>query len=457
MKALRTPAKNPTGDKNVGENSSIVRRSIGKFESGQVETELRPSTSSSMNKTVTLGTPPKVNAESPPKSKYANKTSEARACLTRAKLNLRNAKNLKTEIRVEVVAAVERLYQLVKEAENGQDSSLANRGTTEEGYPSPPPPPTLPVPRDDDELLKSLNEHSQLMKDSNEKIEQLKQMLEEEKRRVKDGETYASVAAVAPREPTRGQTALHSIVVTSKNETDTGEQVLNKIRDVIQAKEGWVKVEKIRKTKDRKIIVGCKTEGERDKVKERLKKANEHLQVEEVKNKDPLLILKNILKYNSDDDVLSALRKQNADVFEHLDPTDNRMEIRYKRNARNPLEHHIVLRVSPKIWQRMLGVGAVHIDLQRIWVADQTPLVQCSLCLGYGHGRRFCTQTIPKCSHCGGSHMRNECADFLAGAPPTCCNCAQAKLGHNEHNAFSQECAVRRRWDALARTTIAYC
>lgn len=59
------------------------------------------------------------------------------------------------------------------------------------------------------------------------------------------------------------QTALHSIVVTTSDENETGEDVLDRIRKVVNAKESGIAVERIRKAKDRKVKVGCKTNEER--------------------------------------------------------------------------------------------------------------------------------------------------------------------------------------------------
>lgn len=168
------------------------------------------------------------------------------------------------------------------------------------------------------------------------------------------------------------------------------------------------------------------------------------LNVEEIKNKDPLVILLDVLKYNTDEDVLNALRNQNKGIFGDL--VEQRMEIAFKKRTRNPHTHHIVMRVSPKLWRHLTNTETVLIDLQRVRVEDQSLLVQCSLWLGYGHGRRFCTGTVEKCSHCGGPHMKSECAD-----------CVHAKLDKVDHNAFSSVCPIRRKWEMLARATVAYC
>lgn len=190
--------------------------------------------------------------------------------------------------------------------------------------------------------------------------------------------TCASVAANNPAE----RAALHSIIVTSEDETEKGEDVLEKVREAVDAKEGWVRIEKVRKAKDRKIILSCRTEEERGKIKERIEGAGKRLTCQEVANKDPLLILKDVLLINNDGDVLKAIKNQNQNIFRGIDQKDDRVEIKYRRKARNPFTGHIVLSVSPAIWKRATEAGTMHIDLQRIRVEDQSPLVQCTRCLG---------------------------------------------------------------------------
>lgn len=56
--------------------------------------------------------------------------------------------------------------------------------------------------------------------------------------------TYASVAAV--QGPRQGRNSLHSVVVSSNNESKTGEAILSRVREAVDAKEGWVKVERVR-------------------------------------------------------------------------------------------------------------------------------------------------------------------------------------------------------------------
>lgn len=390
------------------------------------------------------------------KIKYKNKITEARACVSKAIINLDNSRNLKTEIKNEVKAAVNRLFVLIKEYEK---ESIGRTGQTQIIDKQDNDSGREIMDRDNNdmnEIKKVLENNNKILKENRVIMENMKEAMEKQHERM-EKTTYASIAAVGAGRKAPVQTALHSIMITSKDEEETGETVLEKVREAINAKEGWIKVDKIRKTRDKKVVVGCKTVTEREKIKERLKKAEKYLKVEEIKNKDPLLMLKDVFQYNTDGDILKALGNQNREVFKDLKEQDKRIDIKYRIKTRNPHINHVVLTVSPIIWRRALDAEILYIDLQRVKVVDKSPLVQCSLCLGYGHSRRFCKDEVEKCSHCGGSHMRADCEKWRDGAEPSCCNCTKAKMETFDHNAFSQECPVRKKWDALARSNIAYC
>lgn len=140
------------------------------------------------------------------------------------------------------------------------------------------------------------------------------------------------------RTPPNWRETLHSVVVTSKDETETA----------VDAKEGWITVQKVRKAKDRKIIVEFKTNEEQSQIKDIVGKMENNLVVEEVKNKDPLVILRDVLLVNTDDDVLKALRNQNKTIFHGLAEGENRVEVKYRKRVRNPLTGHLSSSAYPR-------------------------------------------------------------------------------------------------------------
>ncbi|XP_068631254.1 uncharacterized protein [Battus philenor] len=407
-----------------------------------------------------------------------DRVKEARACLNKAKLNLGISRNLKTEIKEEVTRALDKLYQLVKEAETdrlkasghyrtasstaGQTSEIVGRKEEEEASLTAPPsvgrPESQPQPHTA-ELFKRLEEHGKLLAANTKEVESLKESLHAmkvNKEQPLAKGTYASVAAVPAKGPPPGVEKTHSVAVSSG--TATGEEVLSKIRKALDATKTGIRVDKVRKVRDGKVILGCSTEAELAKVRERLRTGKDlNLNLEELKSKDPLVILRDVMAYNTNEDIIRAIKSQNQHLLGDVPEKEQRIEVRYRKGTRNALTTHVILRVSPKVWSRLTDTGLVHVDLQRVRVYDHSPLVQCTRCLGYGHSKRLCTETEDRCGHCGGRHHRNECTDRQAGKAPTCRNCCKAKIDRQDHGAFDADCPVRRRWDTIARASIAYC
>lgn len=398
--------------------------------------------------------------------KYIDKLTEARAYVSKAKLHLGNSRNLKTEIKSEVINAIDRLYIIIKELEQ------QNKKNKEPEIQNKIPDKTINQKeynnenKQIDKILELQNKQISLININNEKIEILSNKLTklnenietiEKHKETMEYKSYANITAskiknIQPIPPT-----LHSIVITSNNNMETGEEVLNKIKTILKPREGNVNIEKIRKAKNSKIIISCKTIEERKKIKDKINEATKELNVDNIKNKNPLIILKNVLNYNNDEEIINGLKNQNKNIFQNINEEENKIEIVYRKKTKNPHTNHIILRVSTKIWQRIIEQGKVHIDLQQITAEDQSPVIQCSMCLKYGHTKKYCTETDVKCSHCGDLHMRQECPIWLSKSKPSCINCTHANTQNTEHNAFNKDCPIRKKWDTIARSAIAYC
>lgn len=266
------------------------------------------------------------------------------------------------------------------------------------------------------------------------------------------GMSYAEVAR-KPVPPTQN----HALIVSSLDQADTSATVLEKIRGAVDARSTGIRVDMVRRARDQKVVIGCRSQEEVQKLHNRLRNEARDLKVEEAKTKDPYVIIRDVLSYNTDEDVEKSLKTQNPHITGDIPEAEYRASVKYRRRARNPLESHIVLQVSPKLWQKLTTVGIVHVDLQRRPVADQSPLLQCTKCLGFGHGRRFCKVAADLCSHCGEPHLRKDCPAWTVGDVPSCRNCRIAKLDRHDHSAYDMECPTRRRWDSLARSSVAYC
>ncbi|CAF4950854.1 unnamed protein product [Pieris macdunnoughi] len=165
-------------------------------------------------------------------------------------------------------------------------------------------------------------------------------------------------------------------------------------------------------------------------------------------------MLRGVLQIHKDDEIIDYIEAQNKQIFSGIIEEERRMTVKRRKTARNPHLQNIILQVSPTIWRRMVEVGRVHVELQRVVVHDQSPLIQCTNCLGYGHTRKYCESTKEVCAHCGEEHKKADCQKYKAGDPPMCVNCTMLNV-NADHNAFDTDCPTRARWEAMARSTVA--
>ncbi|KAJ8707091.1 hypothetical protein PYW08_011225 [Mythimna loreyi] len=245
----RTPAKkdanafsqatggSPRSIERPGSSQLIVRRSIGEWEAGRTE----PQAKSPANPNPSV-TPPRplttakkmtnslvtrrsssgdTEVARKPEPKYPNLTAEARACLNKAKLHLGNSRNLKTEIKTEVLSAINRLFEIVKESEKRK--SLAESATALAAGPISSPIPTEPQDGHR-ELQLRLEENSSLIKENIAQMERLKEVLVSNTASCVGEKTYASAAA-----------AFNNLDVVNKNLFDS-KNFLNKKTDVVLTK-----------------------------------------------------------------------------------------------------------------------------------------------------------------------------------------------------------------------------
>lgn len=156
--------------------------------------------------------------------------AEARACLVKSKTYLGEARNLKTEIKVEVTKGLEKLYRLVREAEAERKDSGGQGGKrfmellgdeekdkkteleTGEGREG----------LVKDRFLEKIEEHAKLLKENRDGMEKLSKIIKEHGMDLnKERVTYASAVAGPPRDQHLGGAAMHSVVITSKDEMES--------------------------------------------------------------------------------------------------------------------------------------------------------------------------------------------------------------------------------------------
>ena len=266
--------------------------------------------------------------------------------------------------------------------------------------------------------------------------------------------TYAAAASNTVPKPRPS----HSLIVSSTDPTKTGDNVIEAIRGTVDFKSTGVTVDRVRKAKNRKVVLSFEREEDAKRLQDNIH-SNKTLQVKQALTSNPQVIVKNILNYHSDEDIIDHIRAQNKKLFTDLRAEDKSIRVRYRKRTRNELQCHAVLEVSPQLHRRMLEGGTVHIGLQKRPVEDQSPLVQCAKCLGFGHTKTLCKERDQLCNYCGEQHSWQDCPSRSSGDPPQCKNCVRAKENTTAapHVAFSPTCPQWQIWDNIARSRIAYC
>ncbi|KAL0822118.1 hypothetical protein ABMA28_005482 [Loxostege sticticalis] len=267
----------------------------------------------------------------------ADRVTQARIWLQRAKTQIGESRNLRADLKSGITLAVDKLYQLVKEAtadtsaapgkeKREEISRVVESGKEEDRRES-----ENGTGIDGKELMKLVKEQTRKIDQTNEELNKLRQSICTYQDVIEKQTTYASIAATSPRNPVvERKSALHSIVIESKDEAATGDDVINQVREAVNAKDGWVTIERVRKVKDKKVILGCRTIEDRDRVKERLKGASDRLNFEDMKNHDPMVILRDVMTHHTDNDIKTAIRSQNGVVFRGLDGKDDRLEVKFR-------------------------------------------------------------------------------------------------------------------------------
>lgn len=423
-----------------------------------------------------------------------SETEQAKQYVKEAKTLLGTAKNLKTEIKTGTIEYLNLLLQIVtKLAENrgtkgkcegeSDETKMVVRNPKEDQR-------SQEIQERQEKLIKALNDHKNKMqehvhlmsalqnvmesaplipqengnqddnKELAKEVSELKEITlgvsEQITRMRENAPSYAEILSRPQQVDSTRSKPKHSVIVTTGIDTPTHEDTLKRVSDTLRANENGHQIEGVRKIRNGKIVISCASKAEIQRATDRLR-TNKDLKVEEAVNKNPLVVIKNLMSYQDFGDIERAVQNQNRNLLEGLTAEEMRMEERYRRRARNPLEAHVVLRVTPQLWQRMTAAGKLFIGIQHVRVEDQSPLLQCSKCLGYGHGRKNCSEKEDLCHYCGEEHLRAQCPKIEAGQPPNCINCKKAKHLDAEHAAYSSQCVIRRKWDEISRTNIAYC
>ncbi|GBP21017.1 hypothetical protein EVAR_11048_1 [Eumeta japonica] len=109
-------------------------------------------------------------------------------------------------------------------------------------------------------------------------------------------------------------TPTHTIIVSSRCANHTSDQVVKAIREVVDAREMGVGVDRVRKARNQKVVLSCASQEAIKRIEARIKIRSKDLQVTKPEPALPLVIIRDVLKINSDQDIVDSLRGQNSHI-----------------------------------------------------------------------------------------------------------------------------------------------
>lgn len=269
--------------------------------------------------------------------------------------------------------------------------------------------------------------------------------------------TFAQVASTPKpaKPPTQPN---HTLIVSSTDPQHTGDNVIERIRSALDLKTSGARVDTVRKARNQKVVLRCASKADLNLIKGQVQ-SNAGLKVQEPKPQNPLVCIKGVLSSYGDGEIVDLLKAQNKHLLQNVAVDGQTIRVRYRKRARNPHECHPVLELSPELWRSFTQVQKVHVGIKRCSIEDQSPLVQCTKCLGYGHNKSICRAAKEVCSYCSREHHIRDCLIRADGKLPTCTNCKMAHRADSDlaHTAFSEDCQERQKWDGIARSRVSYC
>ncbi|XP_072948355.1 uncharacterized protein [Epargyreus clarus] len=261
--------------------------------------------------------------------------------------------------------------------------------------------------------------------------------------------SYAQVASTRKSSPSRVHKPVSkpSIIVYPTSEDNNRQQVAEKWRKSIHFKEVNYAPAGIQPVGRNKLRVEFDTADQRDETLKRLESSTD-IRAEPSRKLRPMVILKGVYKDTPVEELTELIVKQNAEVYA-LQPGPDDLQFRFERRNKNNKLYNAVFITSPSTWKKLMELGRINVNHQRIHVEEFVPLLQCYKCLQFGHLKKYCSSEVGSCSHCGeDNHTLATCPARNEPEKINCynCNIKNHKLNimsDTRHSPTSDNCPLR--------------
>lgn len=119
----------------------------------------------------------------------------------------------------------------------------------------------------------------------------------------------------------------------------------------------------------------------------------------------------------------------------------------WSRSIKNGAATRYAYTIQPAKFREISATNSIFLNNRVIHVAESRSVTRCCHCQELGHSSRHCDKKsqAPVCSRCAQSHKTADCNSNLPNTELACINCKRAKLPHQGHGAFSEDCPCMKR------------
>ena len=180
-----------------------------------------------------------------------------------------------------------------------------------------------------------------------------------------------------------------------------------------------------------------------------------------LKSKLPTISILDVRKFNSDEDFVDKIKKQNPKIKQLLD-NGSEFSIVYKKEPKNTNDNNrfytIVARVSDEIRKAIKdNHNKIYIELDAYRVVDRFYIKRCNKCQKFGHYEKDC-QNEMCCAYCTHPHSSFQCDEVDEDdSEHYCCNnCEEAGETSMGHSAMWHNCPTYLKLQNKLRKSIPY-
>lgn len=261
--------------------------------------------------------------------------------------------------------------------------------------------------------------------------------------------TYAQIASsrTTSPPPINKPKTKPSIIIHPSSEDNNRQQVSEQWRKSINFKQVGYAPAGVQPVGKNKLRVEFDTTEQRDETLKRLE-AVPDIRAEPSRRLKPMVIVKGIYKQTATDELTQLIIQQNPEVG-LLKPSTQDLQFRFVRRNRRENLYNAVMLTSPPIWRKIIELGRLNIDHQKVHVEEFVPLLQCYKCLQFGHLRKYCASNETLCTQCGAEgHTFDTCPSKNNTDEANCSNCNTRNqrlhtTSSTMHSATSNKCPVR--------------